>query len=261
MTLQTAAIRALSSAGSAAAEIIIERWPEIGPSVRGLALAALLRRTESVRLALSAMADGRMNASALSVDQRVLLLKHKNEEIRATAEQLFGGAVSTNRRKVVEDYQPALTLSGSAEAGAKVFSRVCARCHRIDSTGHNVGPDITDVRNRSRSAILFDVLDPNAKVEPRFTAYTVVTTDGRSFSGLMTADSSEAVTLTMPEGRRQTIGRGEIDEIRASDVSLMPEGVEKDITPEDMAHLLEFLKNRSPQTEPAQAVDSASAGQ
>lgn len=244
VALQSAAIRALSSKGDAATPIIIERWPEIGPSVRSLALGALMRRPASVRLALAAMADGRMNASALSVDQRVLLLKHTDDEIRKAAEELFGGAVSTNRKQVIEQYQPALTMQGSVVAGAKVFRRVCSRCHRIDGEGHNVGPDITDVRNRSHSAILFDVLDPNAKVEPRFTAYTVVTTDGRTFSGLMTADSAEAVTLTMPEGRQQTIGRSEIDEIRASDVSLMPEGVEKDISVQDMAHLLEFLKNR-----------------
>lgn len=244
VALQSAAIRALSSSGDAAAPIIIERWPEIGPSVRSQALGALLRRPESVRLALTAMADGRMNASALSVDQRVILLKHKDYAIRSAAEELFGGAVSTNRKQVIDEYQQALTLKGSVEAGAKVFKRVCARCHQIDGEGHNVGPDITDVRNRSHSAILFDVLDPNAKVEPRFTAYTVVTIDGRTFSGLMTTDSAESVTLTMPEGRQQTIGRSEIDEIRASEVSLMPEGVEKDITVQDMAHLLEFLKNR-----------------
>ncbi len=246
--LQAASITALSAHGAAAAAIIVKHWPEIGPSVRGQALASLLRHPESTRLALAAMAEGQMNASALSIDQRVLLLKHSDAGIRGPAEQLFGGAVSKNRREVVEQYHPALTLSGSAADGAKVFQRVCARCHRLDGSGHNAGPDITDMRNRSRSAILFDILDPNAKVDPQFTAYTVVTVDARAFSGLLASDSVEAIVLKMAEGKQQTIGRGEIDEIRASSISLMPEGIEKDVTVQNMADLLEYLKNRAPQT-------------
>ena len=88
-------------------------------------------------------------------------------------------------------------------------------------------------------------LDPNSKVEPRFTAYTVATVDGKVFNGLVVSETEEAVVLRMAEGKEQTIGRGEIEVIRASDVSLMPEGVEKDVTPQSMADLLEFLKRGS----------------
>lgn len=246
--VQSAAIRVLSARGLPAARIIIDRWPQIGPSVRGLALATLLRRSDSIQLAFEAMASGQMNASALSVDQRVLMLKHKDESIRTMAEKLFGGAVSDNRREVTEQYKEALERPGSVAEGAKVFRRACAQCHRVAGAGHEVGPDITDVRNRSRSAILFDILDPNAKVEPQFTAYTVVTTDGRVFSGLMSSDSADAIVLKMAENRQETIARAEIEEIRASKVSLMPEGIEKDVTVQNMADLLEFLKSRPPQT-------------
>ncbi len=243
--LQSVAIRALSSqANPRVAEIIIDRWPEIGPSVRTPALALLQRRTEFTRLMLDAMKTGQVNASALSVDQRVRLLKHSDDSIREAATELLGGAVSEDRRAVVKQYQEALTLPATSEAGAKVFKRICSRCHRVDGVGHEAGPDISDVRNRSRSAILFDVLDPNSKVEPQFSSYTVVTIDGRTFSGLLASESGDNVVLRMAEGREQAIGRDQIDEIRASDVSLMPEGIEKDVTVQDMADLLEYLKNR-----------------
>ena len=62
------------------------------------------------------------------------------------------------------------------------------------------------------------------------------------FNGLIVSETSEAVVMKMAEGKQQTIGRAEIDLIQVSDVSLMPEGIEKDITPEQMADLLEFLK-------------------
>lgn len=245
--VQTACISALSANGSeAAARIVLDRWQELGPAVRGPALTLLLRRTTSTKLALDAMSAGTMRPAALSIDQRVRLLKHSDAKLREQAKKLFGGAVSSNRKAVAQKYQPALSFYASAEAGAKVFEKTCAKCHRINGKGHQVGPDLGDVRNRSKLALLYDILDPNSKVEPRFTAYTVATVDGKVFNGLIVSETDEAVVLRMAEGKEQTIGRGEIEVIRASKVSLMPEGVEKDITPQSMADLLEFLKSGTP---------------
>jgi putative membrane-bound dehydrogenase-like protein len=241
--VQTACINALSANGSeAAAKIVLDRWQELGPAVRDSALNLLMSRTTSTKLALDAMAAGTMSPAGLSIDQRVRLLKHSDAEIRKQATKLFGGAVSSNRQAVAKTYQSALSLDASAEAGAKVFEKTCSKCHRINGKGHEVGPDLSDVRNRSKLALLYDILDPNSKVEPRFTAYTVATIDGKVFNGLVASETAEAVVLRMAEGKEQTIGRGEIEVIRASEVSLMPEGVEKDIKPQDMADLLEFLK-------------------
>jgi putative membrane-bound dehydrogenase-like protein len=241
--VQTACINALSANGSeAAAKIVLERWQELGPAVRGPALTLLLRRTTSTKLALDAMTAETMRPAALSIDQRVRLLKHSDAKLREQAKKLFGGAVSSNRQAVAKKYQPALSFYASATAGAKVFEKTCSKCHRINGKGHQVGPDLSDVRNRSKLALLYDILDPNSKVEPRFTAYTVATIDGKVFNGLIVSETDEAVVLRMAEGKEQTIGRGEIEVIRASKVSLMPEGVEKDVTPQSMADLLEFLK-------------------
>jgi putative membrane-bound dehydrogenase-like protein len=241
--VQTACINALSANGSeAAAKIVLDRWQELGPAVRGPALTLLLRRTTSTKLALDAMTVGTMRPAGLSIDQRVRLLKHSDAKLREQAKKLFGGAVSSNRLAVAKKYQPALSLEASAAAGAKVFEKTCSKCHRINGKGHEVGPDLSDVRNRSHLALLYDILDPNSKVEPRFTAYTVATVDGKVFNGLIVSETDAAIVLRMAEGKQQTIGRGEIDVIRASKVSLMPEGVEKDVTPQNMADLLEFLK-------------------
>lgn len=243
--LQLAGINGLAANGSPeTAEMVLARWSELGPSVRGPALAVLLRRVPSTRQMLEAMSEGTMQTSALSIDQRVQLLKHTDQAIREKSTELFGGAVSTNRREVVQQYQAALDLKASSPAGHKVFQKICSKCHRLDGEGFEAGPDLSDVRNRSPLALLYEVLDPNAKVEPRFTSYTVVTNDGKIFSGLIVSETPEAVVVRMAEGKQQVIGRGEIEVIRAGNVSLMPEGIEKDVTVQDMADLLEFLKMR-----------------
>ena len=241
--IQSASIHALSKNGSVeAAKIVLDRWTELGPRIRGPALTLLLRRVASTRLALDAIAAGEMNASVLNIDQRVRLLKHSDESISKRAVKLFGGAVSSNRQKVAKEYESSLSLQGSASAGEKVFTRVCAACHRIHGAGYETGPDLSDVRNRSKPALLYDILDPNAKVDPQFTGYSVLTLDGVVFNGLIVSETSEAIVLRMAEGKQQTIGRAEIDQIKVSDVSLMPEGIEKEVTPQQMADLLEFLK-------------------
>ena len=245
--VQMATVDALAANGSeAAAHIVLDRWSQLSPSASGPALSFLLGRVSTIRQTLEAMTAGKIRPAALSIDQRVRLLKHSDATIKQLASQLFGGAVSSNRRHVLQQYREALTLKASAQKGASVFKQVCANCHRIDGVGHQVGPDISDARNRSKVALLHDILDPNAKVEPRFASYTVVTESGRVFDGLIASETAEAVVLRMAEGKQQTIGRGEINEVRASNVSLMPEGVEKDISLQDMANLLEFLKARWP---------------
>ena len=228
-----------------AASIVLDQWPTLSPTVRGPALELLWGRPSTTLLVLKAMSEEKVATSAVNVDRRVSLLKHANEQIRSLATQLLGGAVSADRRAVAEAYRPALELKASATAGAKVFERTCSKCHRINGKGHVVGPDIDDVRNRSREALLYDILDPNQKVEPQYTDYVVLTDDGRVLNGLMKSETADAVVLHQSEGKQQIIARNQIEEIRATGKSLMPEGIEKEVSTQQMADLLEFLKPRS----------------
>jgi putative membrane-bound dehydrogenase-like protein len=246
--VQLACVDAMQKSGNdGAAKIVLQHWPTLGPRVRPPALGLLLRRTGTTQQALEAMVGGQISPAIIDIDQRVRLLRHADASIKALSEKLFGGAVSANRREVAEQYTAALTMKSSAAEGMKLFDRVCAKCHRIDGRGHEVGPDISDVRNRSRDALLYDILDPNQKLEPRFTDYLVVTDDGRIFNGLMVSETAEAVVLRQPEGKELTIARNEIEELRGSGKSLMPEGVEKELTVQQMADLLEYLKGNRPE--------------
>ncbi len=240
--IQLAAMDALSrSTPQRSAQIVIDQWSELGPAVRAPAMAMLLRRSDSIKALLEAMGKGEIQRSALSIDQRVRLLKHSDSEIRAHANRLFGGAVSSDRQAVARRYQKALQIDGSAHRGQEVFKRVCSSCHRLGDIGYEAGPDLSDVRNRSRAALLFDILDPNAKVEPRFSAYSVLTLDGEVFHGLIVSETDDSVVVKMAQGKTRTIGRSEIQTIRLSDASMMPEGVEKDINVGQMADLLQYL--------------------
>ena len=242
---QQAAIEAARRSGRGElSEIVLLHWDQLRPQTRSAALDLLLLRKESVNSLLQQMATGVISSSVVSIDQRLILLKHPDETIRESAIQLFGGTVSANRKEVADQYAKALDIKGDVARGAAVYEKTCSKCHRIGGVGHNVGPDISDTRARARDALLYDILDPNRRVDPQFTEYIVVTTDGRLFNGLLIAESMHSVTLRQPEGREQTILRTEIEDLKTTNKSLMPEGVERDVTVEQMADVLEFLKGR-----------------
>ncbi len=245
VSCQAAALNAVRQLGRAdLVMMVLDQWDSLSPSIRAQTLDLVLNRTETVMELLRRMQTGVVSPSVVSIDQRLRLLQFPDDSVKQLAGSLFGGTVSANRKEVADQYADALTLSATAAAGAKVFEKTCSKCHRIDGVGHQVGPDISDTRSRARDALLYDILDPNRRVDPQYTDYVTVLRDGRTLNGLLVSETSDQVVLRQPEGLQQTILRQEIEELRSTNRSLMPEGVEKDLSVQQMADLLEFLKSR-----------------
>ncbi len=97
------------------------------------------------------------------------------------------------------------------------------------------------MRNRGAEAILINVLDPNREVNPQYVNYVAITKEGRSLSGMIVAETAGGITLVRGEGAKDTLLRVELDELKSTGVSLMPEGLEKQIDQQTMADLLAYL--------------------
>jgi putative heme-binding domain-containing protein len=136
-----------------------------------------------------------------------------------------------------------LALKADAQRGRDIFARQCATCHRIDDVGVNVAPDISDSREKSPEQLLVDILQPNRAIDANYFSYTAVTTEGLVHTGVLTAETSTSVTLKQAEGKTVTLSRDQIDGLQSDGVSLMPDGLEKNIPPQDMADLISFIKN------------------
>jgi len=224
---------------------IIQRWPVLGPQVRTEALSLLLGDTASSQRTLQAMLDGQLETALLTIDQRALLLAHPDPDILQLARSVFGSGISADRQSVVQEYWSVLGLPGNSQEGQVVYDRVCASCHRAAGRGNPVGPDLSDSRNRSREALLVDIIDPNQRIDPQYLAYQVLTQDGQVYQGILMSESSEAIVLKLANATEQTIQRSEIEQLKVSGRSLMPDGVEKDVSVQQMSDLLEFLKPTS----------------
>jgi putative membrane-bound dehydrogenase-like protein len=230
------------NSATAHSDLVLNRWDSLHPVAKSAVLDWFFTRKELTATVLQKMTSAAIPAAAATLDQRMKLLLHRDADIRQTAETLFGGAVSANRKQVADDYVTALTVKGSAKAGRLVFEKTCSRCHRMDGIGHKVGPDISDTRSRSRDALLYDILDPNRRVDPQFSEYIAVTKDGLVLNGLLISETPDEIVLRQAESKETRVPRADIEALTATQKSLMPEGVEKDVNVQQMADLLEFLK-------------------
>lgn len=222
---------------------IFEQFPAAAPAVRSAMTNAALNYVVACEVLLDEIAAGRIKPQELGRLEANRLLQHGNAEIRQRANELFAAATPEERRQALARYQQSLTLEADPQRGREIFAKNCATCHRIGDLGVDVAPDIADSRTKTPQQLLTDILQPNQAIDGNYVAYIVQTEDGRTFTGILSGETTTSITLKLPEGKTLTLPREEIALIRSTGVSLMPEGLEQDITLEQMADLISFIKN------------------
>src|SRR5262249_30354526 len=155
-----------------------------------------------------------------------------------------GGLPSADRQKVIDQLLPLTKKAGDAVAGKEVFKKHCMTCHTHSGEGNKVGPDLSGVAVHPKDHLLIDILDPSRSVEGNYRVYTVETKDGRVFNGLLASETKTSVELIDAQAKKIVLLRENIDELRASPKSLMPEGFEKQMSEAELTNLLEFLTQR-----------------
>jgi putative membrane-bound dehydrogenase-like protein len=223
-----------------AAKALLSGWAGYGPAARQRAVDALIRRTGWVGSLLDAIESGEVKAAAIDPVAKIRLAEHPEAAVRERAAKLFG-AVKTDRAKVVEQFQDVLTLDGDAKRGGEVFKKNCAKCHLAQGERGRIGPDLSGINNKTREELLSHILDPSFEIQSNYTNYIIVDKQGRIYDGLLAAETAEAVTLR-GEYENISLRRDEIEEMRASNVSLMPEGLEEDMSRQDLADVIAYLR-------------------
>jgi putative heme-binding domain-containing protein len=245
VAIQVAAVTALAkSTDPKLPALLVNDWKHHSPQVRNVILDTLLSRTAWASSLLSSLEDGCVPPGEIDPARRQQLLNRRSNALRARAEAVFAHQARP-RQAVVDSFRPALASKGDRAAGAAVFKKLCASCHRLGKEGVEVGPDLAALVDKSPEALLIAILDPNRAFEAKFTSFNVATVDGRILSGLVSTESATAVTLRRQDGKEDVLLRSQIDEMTSSGQSLMPEGVEKDLKPGDLADLIAFLASSS----------------
>ncbi len=221
---------------------VLMRWHDLSPQTRARAISLLLTRPADTAILLDEVENNTVLRSEFSPADLQRLFAMSDQGVRNRAFMVFAPKPSA-RVEVLKEFRPALDMKGDVTRGHKIFSERCAACHHVGKEGFFVGPDLASVVANGKEKLLTSILDPNAEVAASFVAYTVETKDGEAYYGILSGDNPQTVTITMPNGSTEQIPRASISVLRSSDKSMMPEGVELGMKPQDMADLLEFIVN------------------
>lgn len=146
--------------------------------------------------------------------------------------------------------------------GARLFADArganCGACHRAGDLGvASIGPELSDIGSRAQpAAIVESILQPSATIIEGYRVSTLVLDDGRSLTGLVLDDTPDTVRVIDAKGGSTVIRKNEIETRSVQQVSLMPAGYDRTLTPEELADLAAFLLC---QTRPTEQVTQASS--
>jgi len=226
-----------------AGKLIVDNWRSYGPEARREAVESLLSQRNRVPMLLRAIENGAMERSAIDAAARSRLYDDPDHTIASRARGLLE-STTNDRAQVVAAYHDVVSMRGDVSHGRQLFEDNCARCHAPRRQGGRVGPDLSGINNKTKEELLTSILNPSYAIEPRFTNYIITTMDGRVYDGVIASETPGAITLRggSEDGDDQTVLRRNIAAIRASSVSLMPDGLEEHLKKQDLADIIAYLR-------------------
>jgi putative membrane-bound dehydrogenase-like protein len=236
------------------AAIVIQGLPALPADSVPRAVELLTQRASWGKALLSAVAEKKVPATVINVNQAQKLQSLGDKELSDLLAKHWGTVRTTRdpaRQQVIEEMRKLLEKTpGDPARGQLVFNKVCGQCHKLHGVGQEVGPDITLNGRSNFEQLLSNVFDPSLVIGASYQARTVLTTDGRAITGLLAEDNAQRVVLKVQGGKLETIPRDEIEAMKVSELSLMPEQLEKQLTAQEIADLFSILTLDKPASDP-----------
>jgi putative membrane-bound dehydrogenase-like protein len=237
------AIRTLARHGSApGAQWILDAWDRLTPSARRAALDGLLDSPQTAMVVHQALLDQSLLPTDVDPVQAERILAGARSDDRPALAQMFERTHSAEREAALRAGLKKIESGGDSARGAELFQRHCIACHSLAGVGQRVGPDLASVAGRPPEDLLRDVLDPNRSVVPDAVEFVIVTRGGRVVTGLFAGESPRSMTVRRADGVEEVVPRDQVEELRSTGRSLMPEGFEKSLSADDLADLVAFLR-------------------
>mgnify|MGYP001180331973 CR=1 FL=1 len=243
--IQITAINALSKiTGRAQPSSLVSLWPYVLPSNRSQVINifvynSLFKEAFLTALESKAIALGETN---LDLEHRRQLIRYSGSSLGNRAKKLFGDEEYSNRISIVDDLLEKLPKNGNARRGEKHFSNLCANCHKSNGKGHALGPELEGLSHRSVEDLASNIIDPNMAINPKYAPYKIVTKSGETYVGILSNQSANSVSISMPLSISINVNRDNIAQLQSMRSSLMPSGLEKSLTPAGLRDLIEYIR-------------------
>jgi putative membrane-bound dehydrogenase-like protein len=236
------------------AATVLDLYPKFTPDEQARSIELLTQRPAWAKSLFKEIADKKISKDVVNINQARRLLGLKDAELTKLVEKHWGtprNSRDPDRERVVAQMRELYKKTpGDAKAGIAVFKKLCAHCHKIYGEGVEVGPDLTSNGRSDFDQLLSNIFDPSLVIGAGYNAVIVNTKQGQTLSGLLVEDNPQRVVLKVQGGELKTIARKDVDEQFTSKVSMMPEDLEKQLRPQEIADLLSYLSLDRPPSDP-----------
>ena len=230
-------------------KLILQYWIYLQPDERPDALATLTARPAYARALLQAIADGKIARGELTAFHARQIHSFGDETLNQQLAKVWGEVRSTAKEKQeqIAAYKQQLTpakLKGAEPSrGRLVWQQTCASCHVLYGEGKAIGPDLTGSNRDNLDYLLENIVDPSASVAKEFTMSVVTLKSGRVLTGVV-VEPTERTLSVQTQTERVKLDRDEIDSVRATAQSLMPDGLLAALSEEQVRDLIAYLMAR-----------------
>jgi putative heme-binding domain-containing protein len=224
--------------------LVLSKWREFPPAVRVEAVNLLAGRKKWAYSLLAAVA--RKDVARTDLNNQVILRMRalRDSKLNQQIEAVWGRVrdqTPSEMNALIDRMRNALYADhGSIEKGRKVFETQCGKCHRFAGTGHNVGPEL-DGASRDIEYLLINVLDPNRVVGQPYYVRFVTLKNGRVETGLLAAEDSRSITLKAENDALIVLQKADVEEVVVQEKSLMPEGLNNNMSAQDFRDLVRYI--------------------
>ncbi len=167
------------------------------------------------------------------------------EKLPADARDLILKAGDEQRARLAQ-FEPLLKGGNPARGREVFFGRkvACGGCHPVGAQGGRVGPDLTKVGAiRAGRDLLESILVPSSTFAQGYESYVLRTASGEVLTGLIARQGADTLVLRDAAGAELQLRKDRIQEMKRAEKSVMPEGLERALAPDEFRDLLAFLQS------------------
>jgi putative heme-binding domain-containing protein len=234
-----------------AADFMLERYRTLYGYEKAPVLGTLVSRPAWARKVLDAVADGKIPRTDLSAFLARQIRTHNDTALNDRLAEIWGALrdPSSDAAALIAAWKQKLTSQELAKAdlaaGRLLYQSTCASCHKLYGEGGTIGPDLTGGNRDNLDYLLQNILDPSAQVPADYRMSLVATNDGRILSGIVKSRTDKTLALQTPT-EVLNLDQSDVEDIRPSELSLMPEGLFAPLSADQIRDLLGFLMAKEP---------------
>jgi putative membrane-bound dehydrogenase-like protein len=231
------------------AEAVLGLYPRMPADLRGRAQTLLTGRPAFARELVKAVEAKQIDFKDVPLEQLRRMMLHGDAALTASVEKVWGKVgreTSGEKLTHIRNFNGIIgrgLKTADLAAGKAIYTKQCGTCHVLFGEGGKIGPELTGVDRKDRSFLLTNIIDPSAVIRNEFAAFAVLTTDGRVLTGLIAESTPKTMTLLNEKNERTVIPREEIEQLKQSPNSLMPEGILEKLTEKELVDLFAYLQS------------------